>query len=339
MKKTLLTLLALAMLLHTSCITEDVATPTRAGNFMTLWKIIDEHYCFFDYKQQAYGLDWDEVRQRYEPAISEGMTNVQLFEVLSDMTAELRDGHVNLTAAHNVARYGEWFDNYPMNFSDSLERKYLGRASEYRAASGLRYRILSDNVGYLRVPSFDVEFGDGNLQEMVRYLGGCNALIVDVRNNGGGMLSSAEKLTTIFVNQTTTVGYIQHKTGPGHNDFSAPRKIEVTPFDGLRWQKPVFVLTNRRTYSAANSFVMYMSQLPAVTIVGDRTGGGAGMPFSSELPNGWGIRFSACPMLNAKGEHTEFGIEPHVHVDISSHDYSRSIDTIIETARNMAHDN
>ena len=56
------------------------------------------------------------------------------------------------------------------------------------------------------------------------------------------------------------------------------------------------------------------------------------MPFSSELPRGWSVRFSACPMTDISGKHTEFGIEPDIHVDISSNDYQRSIDTILETA-------
>ena len=93
------------------------------------------------------------------------------------------------------------------------------------------------------------------------------------------------------------------------------------------------MLTNRRTYSAANSFVMFLKGLPNVTIVGDRTGGGAGMPFNAELPNGWGIRFSACPMYDRQMQLTEMGIDPDMKVDITDDDYQRGVDTIIETAK------
>jgi C-terminal processing protease CtpA/Prc len=68
------------------------------------------------------------------------------------------------------------------------------------------------------------------------------------------------------------------------------------------------------------------------TIIGDKTGGGAGMPFSSELPNGWGVRFSACPMYDSQHNSTEFGIEPTQKVDILITDYQKWVDTIIETA-------
>lgn len=327
--------LLLSVLAFASCVTQEVEEDTRRGNFEALWRTLDEHYCFFSYKNEEYGLDWNQVREKYSPAIAETMTERQLFEVLAEMTYELRDGHVNLYAAHDVARYGDWFDRYPMNQSDSLERKYLGSSHEYESAAGIKYRVLEDNVGYVRCSSFQLLFGDGNLQEMMRKLAPCDALIVDVRSNGGGLLTAAEKLASVFVNEETTGGYMCHKTGRGHDDFSTPEPITISPFVGFRWQKPVAILTNRRTFSAANSFVMYLKGLPNVTVVGDRTGGGAGMPFSSELPNGWSIRFSACPMTDREMQQTEMGIDPDVKVDITSEDYARSIDTIIETARKL----
>ena len=57
------------------------------------------------------------------------------------------------------------------------------------------------------------------------------------------------------------------------------------------------------------------------------------MPFSSELPNGWFLRFSACPMYDRNMNCTETGIDPDVKVDISDEDFHKGIDTIIETAR------
>lgn len=321
-------LFALPLFLLASCITEDTPADTRRGNFEALWQAFDEHYCFFDEKQ----VDWNAVHARYAARIDESMTDEQLFDVLAEMTKELRDGHVNLFASHDVARYGAWFDDYPANFSDSLERIYLGRTDDYKQTGTLRYRILRGNIGYVRCSTFQSQFGDGNLSEMMRQLALCNGLIVDVRNNSGGLLTAAQKLASLFINETTTLGYMQHKTGRAHDALSAPEAIRQKPFTGLRWQKPVCVLTNRRCYSAANSFVMFVKGLPGVTVIGDRTGGGAGLPFSSELPNGWSVRFSACPMLDRDLRCTESGIEPDLRVDISPADYARDFDTILEAA-------
>ena len=331
----LLPLLATACLLCAGCIKEDVAENTARGNFDALWRIVDEHYCFFAEKQSEYGLDWNEVYARYSAAVNDGLTDRQQFEIFGKMLAELRDGHTNLYAPFDVARYGKWFDDYPMNYSDSLERVYLGRTEDYRYTCGLKYRTLDDNIGYIRCESFNTAIGDGNLNEVMRELSLCDALILDLRNNGGGLLTTAQQLASIFINSTTTIAYMSHKTGTGHADFSAPEAVTLDPFPGLRWQKPVAVLTNRRTYSAANSFVMFVKHLPQVIVVGDKTGGGAGLPFSSELPNGWSLRFSACPMYDINMVCTESGIEPDVHVDITSEDYARNRDTIIETARKL----
>jgi C-terminal processing protease CtpA/Prc len=126
-----------------------------------------------------------------------------------------------------------------------------------------------------------------------------------------------------------------HKTGKGHADFSAPEAVKITPSDGIRWQKPVALLTNRSSYSATNDFVNSMRQFPLVTVIGDRTGGGSGMPFSSELPNGWSVRFSACPVYGPDMEDLEFGIDPDIRVDMTAEDMARGLDTIIEEARKI----
>ena len=76
-----------------------------------------------------------------------------------------------------------------------------------------------------------------------------------------------------------------------------------------------------------------MKNIPTVKIIGDKSGGGSGLPFSSELPNGWTLRFSASPIYDASKSHTEFGVDPDIKVDISDDDFIKDVDTIIETAK------
>ena len=325
--------IALLSLLPVSCVDVDEHEDTPTGNFEALWKIIDERYCFFDYKQQQYGLDWNAVYNKYKVRVNNNMKTTQLFEVCCDMLSELRDGHVNLTSSMNYGRYWTWQEAYPKNFSDTLYRHYMG--TDYRISSSLRFRVLDDNIGYVYCPSFENAIGEGNLDEVMSYLALCRGLIVDVRNNGGGDLTTAERLAGRFVQQKTLVGYMQHKTGPGHSDFSNPEPWYLEPSSKIRWNKKVCVLTNRSVYSAANSFVVMMHALPAVTIVGDHTGGGSGMPMSSSLPNGWSVRFSACPILDKDGRHTEFGMAPDVAVSLSAASTAKDIDDIIEKARQI----
>lgn len=308
---------------------------THEGNFEALWQIMDEHYCFFDYKKQELGVDWNEVHARYAAQINDKMNEDQLFEVMTNMLAELKDGHVNLSSAFDYGRNWSFYEDYPENYNDSIvSTTYLGH--DYRIASGLKYRIFDDNIGYVRCASFAEGIGDGNVSMMLDYLAVCSGLIIDVRNNGGGELTRAHTLASHFLEERTLVGYLTHKTGKGHSDFSTPFAQYLEPaLQGIRWQKPVIVLTNRHCYSACNDFVMCMKRCPNVTILGDHTGGGSGMPFNSELPNGWGIRYSAVVTLDANKQHIEFGIAPDIPLQMSGADTDRNRDTYIETARQM----
>lgn len=331
--RVVVTLLTAVPLLFSSCIDEDEFPNTPQGNFEALWQIIDQHYCFLDYKQHEIGLDWQQVYQKYKVRVNASMTNQQLFEVLAAMLSELRDGHVNLTAAHDYARSWSWFEDYPSNFSDSLQRVYLGH--DYKIAAGIDYRVLDDNIGYIRYESFQQGVGDGNLNEVLSEFMTCNGLIIDIRNNGGGDLTTAERLAARFVHQTTLVGYMQHKTGTGHSDFSELEAKHLEPSSRVRWHKPVCVLTNRSVFSAANDFAMMMHALPGVTLVGDRTGGGSGMPMNNSLPNGWTVRYSACPIYDKDRRHVEFGIDPDVPAALDDKSTAQNIDLIIEKARKI----
>lgn len=316
-----------------SCVDDTEYDDTPQGNFEALWKIMDEHYCFFSYKQSEYGLDWNAVYEKYKVRAQDGITEDQLFEVLGDMLSELRDGHVNLSRSADFSRYWSWYESYPANFSDSLSRRYLG--TDYKIAAGIKYRILDDNVGYVYYASFSDGVGEGNLDEVIDYLMLCRGLIIDVRNNTGGQLTYAERLAARFFNESTVVGYMQHKTGTGHDDFSDMEEQRIEPSSNLRWHKKVCVLTNRSVFSAANEFVKYMKCAPQAIIVGDHTGGGGGLPFNSMLPNGWNVRFSACPMYDSDGNSTEDGIAPDHEVQLDDADVRRGEDSIIEFARSL----
>ncbi|WP_280121849.1 S41 family peptidase [Duncaniella muricolitica] len=315
----------------TACHDMEEYTDDPRGNFEALWSILDEHYCFFDSKN----VDWDKVHDTYSRRISDRMTREELFIVCADMLAELRDGHVNLSAPFNTSYYRAWWSDYPQNFNKRLiEECYFN--FNYRQSSGMMYGFLENNIGYIYYESFSSPVGEGNLDYALNFLSTANGLIIDVRDNGGGSLTNVETFVARFIDRPTLVGYISHKTGPGHNDFSEPYAITYLPAEEgrIRWAKPIVVLTNRSTFSAANNFASVMKNLPGVTIVGSVTGGGSGVPFSSELPCGWGIRFSACSMLDALGESTEGGITPSegCAVDLDPLDALSGRDTILEKA-------
>jgi C-terminal processing protease CtpA/Prc len=312
--------------LFPSCHERDEYTADPHANFEALWKLIDENYCFFDYKN----IDWDAVRDRYRPQIADTMNRYELFNVLGKMLAELQDGHTNLISTFNTSRFWNWHENYPDNFNTVVHNRYLG--TEYQLVGGMKYLIMRDSIGYVYYGNFSTPVGEANLDEVFLHFRDCKALVIDVRNNGGGSLAYSERIASRFAEKKSLVGYIVHKTGPGHNDFSEPYPIELEPTKRIKWLRPVAILTNRSCYSATNDFVNKMKIFPQVTLIGDKTGGGCGLPFHSELPNGWGVRFSSSPILDANRENTEYGVDPDIRVDIRESDQLNNIDTIIEEA-------
>lgn len=320
----------LLLLLLTSCRNEDVMEPSYSAreNLDALWTIMDERYCFFAEKN----LDWDSVHTVYTKRLRGVETVFDLFDVMSDMLGTLEDGHVNLYTPFAISSCSSWYDDYPKDFSfDLVKNSYIG--DDYRSINGLYYDTI-DDVGYMYVSSFSTGIASMTMGYVDYYFRNSKGVIIDVRNNGGGELTASESLAACLFKQKTHIGYIRHKTGKGHDDFSEPEKTYVNPSDRLiDWSdRRVVVLTNRRTFSSANDFVNIVSYADNVTIVGGTTGGGGGMPLSRDLPIGWLVRFSAVPSFNRDMQSIDGGIDPDEFVHITDENYDAGVDPIMDRA-------
>ena len=321
----------LVTLTFTSCHPYEEWDDSAEGNFDALWTILDEHYCFFDEKD----IDWNEVGQRYRARLVPGITQQELFALCAEMIDELEDGHTNLISPFDISYYDQWWTDYPQDFDIRvLQEHYLG--FDYKVSSGIYYKIMPNNIGYIYYPSFSSTIGEGNLDWILADLAVCDALIIDIRDNGGGQLTNIETFLRRFIHEPTLAGYIRHKTGPGHGQFSEPYPFYYYPAEAGRmtWHKPIALLINRSCFSAANNFAAIMKSLPNVSLIGSRTGGGGGMPFSAELPNGWGIRFSACPITDSLDRQIETGVDPTEGCEVHSlpQDFVLGIDPILDFA-------
>ncbi len=303
------------------------------GNFDALTAIVGERYCFFAEK----GIDWDATCREYRTRVSPNTNSFELFEICSELLDELHDGHVNLSSRFNTSYYRKWWSDYPQDFNlRTLQQYYLD--FDYMQTSGISYKMLTNEIGYMYYPSFSSGISSTSLDYILAILYDSKGLIIDIRNNGGGMLTNINTLVGRFIDRKTIGGYIRHKTGPAHDAFSDPYPIEYEPASDTEhvkyMGKPIIVLTNRSCFSAANDFVAVMKTLPNVRIVGARTGGGGGLPFSSELPNGWSVRFSACPINDNDDRSTEFGIDPSpgCEVHCSDEELAAGKDAILDFA-------
>lgn len=321
--------ISLSLITVTSCIDDSEFSNTPQGNFNAIWQTVNDHYCFFSYKD----IDWDGIYSEYYPQVSNSMSEVEFFDLMDDMLAELQDGHVNLYSSFNTARYWAWFEDYLPNYNEYIVNQYYLQQPNYMTASGVKYRILEGtNIGYLYYGSFSTTLSNSTLDDILSYFSGCDGIIVDVRDNTGGSLSNVHTLFARFISTATTTSYIRHKLSAEHNDFSDYYPVTISPASSSRTKffKPIALLTNRSCYSATNDFVVSMKPLSNVTIIGDRTGGGSGLPFTYVMPNGWVLRLSASPVADLDYNDTEFGIDPTIFVD--NDESATTSDKIIDTA-------
>ena len=161
------------------------------------------------------GIDWDSVYKEYRARITPETNSLQLYSICADMLNELRDGHVNLSAPFATSYYKKWWSDYPQNYDKRLVDQYYLHFGGL-TKNGLTYAMLPDSTGYMRYPSFSYGMSDGTLDWALAMLHQCHGLIIDIRDNGGGDISTVETFVARFINERILAGYISHKSGPGH---------------------------------------------------------------------------------------------------------------------------
>lgn len=140
------------------------------------------------------------------------------------------------------------------------------------------------NLGYLYVEYI----GDNmlSISEILDYFSSTDGLIVDFRHNYGGNFTDGLSEFGRFTDQERFVFRSKTKSGPGENDYTAWYNWSVFP-EGEYFDKPIVLITDRYTGSAADRTTMAFKVLPNVTQVGDTTNGNYGTKIGKELPNGW----------------------------------------------------
>ncbi|MBG6130743.1 C-terminal processing protease CtpA/Prc [Aquimarina sp. EL_43] len=304
----------------------DLASTNPKDNFEYLWNECNEKYSYFDVKN----IDWDVVKSEYAAKIYDGMSEDSLFNVLGGMLTELRDDHTNLISNFNVSTFRVDYlgqDNFDWRI---IEDHYLNR--DYYITGPFLHNFLDNKeIGYVRFPSFPGTVDADNLNFVLNRYKNTKGLILDMRENGGGAVTDIFAILSRFVERKTLVNYSRIKSGPGRNDFSAAEPVYVSPYSGIRYKNKIVVLVDRGTYSAGSFFSLATKALPNITLIGDTTGGGLGLPNGGQLPNGWTYRFSITQALTLdKNPDYENGVPPDIEALIDWSDLTK--DEVLERA-------
>ncbi len=202
-------------------------------------------------------------------------------------------------------------------------------ASSARRNFGLRkVEVLDGNIGYLEVAGFDAGPGvDAAIGDALRLLERTDAIIIDVRRNGGGSGEMSHMLFSHFLPATPTPT-IRVRDRTDGSDTILTTVANVT--GPRRTAVPLYILTSSRSASAAEEFAFVLRNKGRATIVGERTAGAGHM--NQIIDVGYGFRFSVSftrvsdPVTGAEWE--QVGVTPTIATDAAS-----ALDVALQHAR------
>ncbi|HEY0748127.1 MAG TPA: S41 family peptidase [Steroidobacteraceae bacterium] len=176
-----------------------------------------------------------------------------------------------------------------------------------------RVEVLPGNIGYLKFNAFaEQQFCAPTAIAAMNFLGNVDALIVDLRDNGGGSPAMVTLVSSYLFAEPTHLNDLWTRKG------EITRQYWTLPYvPGKRLaDKPVFVLTSTHTFSGAEEFSYNLKTLKRATIVGETTGGGAHPVAPHSIDEHFTIFVPFAKAINptTKTNWEGVGVEPDVKV-------------------------
>lgn len=135
----------------------------------------------------------------------------------------------------------------------------------------VKTEVLPGNIGYLRWDGFvgPTMVAKPTFENAFQFVSNTNALIIDMRYNGGGSPETVNAMLNYFFDKKLPMNHIIDHKNDTVKHYTEPAATN------FKLKMPVYVLTARRTFSGAEDFTYAMKYAKRATIIGDTTGGGA----------------------------------------------------------------
>ncbi len=324
MRIKIILIFAFCSLLFISCseLIVPVGTSTESiSDFDSTWSTAKQVYPFFKFKK----INWDSIYSIYKPKALSAKGD-EINAVICDMLSELRDAHVGfiLQSGLSIPVYYWSRLNDQKSFSQAVVNKYIGKPFKIAGNGNMSYEIFN-NIGYVYISTFSEDNWVGDFDNILQYMKNTDGIIIDERNNGGGSTLNADYIISRF----TTKALSQTKYFTDGSAYWG----SLSPRGPFTYSNPVVVLTNGACYSTADYFPDMMSRISSVTLVGDTTGGGGGIPQDYPLPSGKQIHIPSAYFLRTDGQMIEWnGIVPKHFVLQTEADKLNGIDKQLEKA-------
>jgi len=289
-------------------------------------------------------VDLQALADSIRPFITPDLTDQELYDYLDIIAMRMREGHtyVEGIGVEMPIFYGfPWYEGYPVSNNVGLTGTYYygeGANPDVQTISSedsffeITYGYLPQDqeIGYIRIPSFNVVVTDGQLERMMEYLEGAKGIIIEIRGNFGGFVELGARMASYFTDNEYLFATNHIKNGPGPDDF-ATTSMKITPSGSpYTFTGPVMLLHDRVSFSTGSIFPVMMSPLEHVTTMGQITGGGTGEIIDGYLANGWKYQLSTSNLVDSQGRPTDNGIAPDIPVVWNPED--TATDAIIERA-------
>jgi hypothetical protein len=172
---------------------------------------------------------------------------------------------------------------------------------------------LHGNIGLIEIGRFDPAAHAADVAAAaMRFIANTDALIIDLRNNGGGHADMVAHLMSYFVREQTHLSTLRRRQPQGDAQVWTAASVA-----GPRYlDRPIYVLTGNRTFSAAEGMTYDLRVFAGAQAIGERTRGGANPGSFQQFDDHFAVFVPTGEMVNAKTKANweGVGINPDVEV-------------------------
>lgn len=218
--------------------------------------------------------------------------NLKKYEILDSFAVALTK---EIRFVNNDKHLGIWPAFIPLEktaLDNDYETYFHNFTDTRKQANGFReVKIIEGNIGYLNIGFFMHETNE-TIDSYMNLLANTDAIIIDLRDNGGGSPKTVQYLCSYFLKDSILVNTLYYRNTNRKEDFftgnvTGKKLIDV----------PLFILTSSKAFSGAEEFCYNMQTQKRATLIGETTAGAANpgevMKINSELeifiPTGTGI--------------------------------------------------
>lgn len=214
----------------------------------------------------------------------------------------------DMTVASNKIK-GEEGSKVEIEILRGTETKKFELTREHIKVNPVEGKVIQDNIGYIEFSSFDdgtAEDFKNKYQELEKQ--GIKSLIIDLRNNGGGIVDEALKIADFILEKDQVILYEVDK----HNKEEV-EKSKNEPIIKI----PVVILTNKNTASSSEILAGALKDNGKAKIVGTTTFGKGVIQKLMQLIDGSGLKITSEEYLTpSRTKINKIGIEPDEKIEL-----------------------